>query len=88
MGRFDAECLFVITSCKHERVVEGYALALTFPPDVACAHTFVEAQRGAIALASELWSVGQHRAGKSWLNRSLATRRTLCDKRFHSLRKQ
>ena len=44
------------TFVNYELVVEGYALASTYPPDVACAGTFVEAQRMALAAGSGLWA--------------------------------
>ena len=47
------------TFVNYELVVQGYAMASTYPPDVACAGTFVEAQRSALAAGSGLWATGQ-----------------------------
>lgn len=46
------------TFVNSEIVLRGYALAFTYPPDVACAETFVDAQRAAVAAGSGLWAAG------------------------------
>lgn len=49
---------------NRELVLEGYATASTYPPDVACAEAFLEAQRAAVAAASGLWAAGQPPSGE------------------------
>lgn len=44
---------------NRELVLQGYAMASTYPPDVACAEGFLEAQRAAVAAASGLWAASQ-----------------------------
>ena len=52
------------TFVNYELVAQGFAMASTYPPDVACAETFVEAQRAAIAAAVGLWGAGQTAPGQ------------------------
>lgn len=41
---------------NYELVHDGYALPSTYPPDVACANTFLGAQRNAVAAGLGLWT--------------------------------
>jgi micrococcal nuclease len=52
------------TFVNYELVVQGYALTSTYPPDVACADTFVDAQRAAVAAGSGLWAAGAGSLGQ------------------------
>jgi micrococcal nuclease len=47
------------TFVNYELVAQGLAMASTYPPDVACAQTFVEAQREAVAAGVGLWAAGE-----------------------------
>lgn len=52
------------TFVNYELVAQGFAMASTYPPDVACAQTFVEAQRAAVAAGVGLWGAGQTAPGE------------------------
>jgi len=65
---------------NYELVKQGYAYAVTFPPDVACAETFLAAQRAAQAAGRGLWgsdtssgSTGNNSSGNLPVNPSPPT---------------
>jgi micrococcal nuclease len=56
--RFDRLLRYVFVGerfVNHELVEQGYAFALTYPPDTACADVFVDAQRYAQSGKIGLW---------------------------------
>ncbi|MBE0411492.1 MAG: thermonuclease family protein [Anaerolineales bacterium] len=55
-GRLLRYILVADTFVNYELVVRGYAHAVTFPPDVACQGTFLEAQRTAKENNLGLWA--------------------------------
>jgi micrococcal nuclease len=57
--RYDRLLRYVLvgsTFVNHQLVRDGYALAFTYPPDVACSKAFVEAQRQAASEGRGLWA--------------------------------
>ena len=57
--RYDRLLRYVLVGSifvNYELVRDGYALAFTYPPDVACSEDFVEAQRQALSEGRGLWA--------------------------------
>jgi len=52
------------TFVNYELAAQGFAMASTYPPDVACAQTFAQAQRVPVAAALGLWGPGRTAPGQ------------------------